>query len=234
MVNRREPKILDCTIRDGGHLNGWNFSDEFVAQAYAQAAKSGADYFETGYRYKNIDPNWGKWARCDELSAAIPGCKLTVMAHALKSDPADFPAVESASFAVRQRDAQTSFAVRVAARADVLPEALEFCENLDKKGYEVFLNLTEVLRHDLNFLNKWRRKDIPICLADSLGQMSPEDVERVARELCGFEKLCFHGHGARALENTLRAVELGFYCVDGAAAAGADNPDITELYRRLR
>ena len=23
-------KLLDCTIRDGGYINNWNFSDDFV------------------------------------------------------------------------------------------------------------------------------------------------------------------------------------------------------------
>ena len=28
---RKEIKVMDCTVRDGGLMNNWQFSDEFVA-----------------------------------------------------------------------------------------------------------------------------------------------------------------------------------------------------------
>jgi 4-hydroxy 2-oxovalerate aldolase len=215
-------KIIDCTIRDGGHLNGWNFSDEFVFSSYAAACDIGADYFEIGYRYKNHDPSWEKWARVNEkIISQFPTLnpKLMIMAHATKSDPEDFIG--------------GNYAVRVATRTDVLKQGMEFCENLSEKGYEVFLNLTEALRHDFNQLNNWHRKDIPICIADSLGEMTPDDVVRLADKLQDFEKLCFHAHGKNALVNTLKAIELGFYSVDAAQNTANDNLDIYSLLRSI-
>ena len=38
-------KIIDCTIRDGGHINGWNFSEKFVQSLYDTAVISNIDYF---------------------------------------------------------------------------------------------------------------------------------------------------------------------------------------------
>jgi 4-hydroxy 2-oxovalerate aldolase len=31
---RPEIKVLDCSIRDGGLINRWQFSDEFVRETY--------------------------------------------------------------------------------------------------------------------------------------------------------------------------------------------------------
>ena len=43
-------KILDCTLRDGGYYNQWDFSPEIV-QAYINAmAKARIDYVELGLR----------------------------------------------------------------------------------------------------------------------------------------------------------------------------------------
>jgi isopropylmalate/homocitrate/citramalate synthase len=139
------------------------------------------------------------------------------MAHATKSDPNDFTGGD--------------YAVRVATRANTLQQAFEFCENLSEKGYEVFLNLIEALQHDFNQLQNWHRKDIPICIADSLGEMTPDDIERLANKLHGFEKIGFHAHGQNALANTLKAIELGFYSVDGGTN---NNLAIEELYKRFR
>ena len=54
-------KILDCTIRDGGHLTGWNFPDELVTASFEAASKSGIDYFEIGY----LNGVGGKFAQCN-------------------------------------------------------------------------------------------------------------------------------------------------------------------------
>ena len=43
-------KILDCTLRDGGYYNSWDF-DAPLVQAYLQAvAAAGIDYVELGFR----------------------------------------------------------------------------------------------------------------------------------------------------------------------------------------
>ena len=42
-------KILDCTLRDGGHVNKWNFSDECILATLNAAEKTQIDYFEVGY-----------------------------------------------------------------------------------------------------------------------------------------------------------------------------------------
>ena len=59
-------KLLDCTIRDGGHLNGWNFEPECVRASYYAAVKAGADIFEIGYRFKTPKPEWGLFAKCND------------------------------------------------------------------------------------------------------------------------------------------------------------------------
>ena len=43
-------KILDCTLRDGGHLNNWQFDIDFAQYLYRAATNTNIDYFEIGYR----------------------------------------------------------------------------------------------------------------------------------------------------------------------------------------
>ena len=48
-------QIMDCTLRDGGLVNDFHFSDEFVKALYQANIKSGVDYMEFGYKAsKNI------------------------------------------------------------------------------------------------------------------------------------------------------------------------------------
>ena len=62
-------KVLDCTMRDGGLVNNFAFSDEFVRDLYEANAKAGVDYMEFGYKASKdlFDPKeFGKWKFCDE------------------------------------------------------------------------------------------------------------------------------------------------------------------------
>ena len=45
---RKELKVLDCTIRDGGLINDYQFSEEFVKAVYAAVCDAGVDIIELG------------------------------------------------------------------------------------------------------------------------------------------------------------------------------------------
>ena len=50
MSFRPDIKVLDATLRDGGLVNSFQFSDEFVKDLYAANVKAGVDYMEFGYK----------------------------------------------------------------------------------------------------------------------------------------------------------------------------------------
>jgi len=45
-------KILDCTLRDGGYYNNWNFSTKLVNEYINTMVGSGVDTVELGFRFK--------------------------------------------------------------------------------------------------------------------------------------------------------------------------------------
>ena len=70
---RRRIKVLDCTIRDGGICNGWDFSDELVQRTFRALTASGIDTMEIGYRTGEgaFDRDAvGPWRFCDEEDLA--------------------------------------------------------------------------------------------------------------------------------------------------------------------
>ena len=47
-------KILDCTLRDGGYYNNWDFSHDLIQEYLDVMAELPIDYVEIGFRrYKN-------------------------------------------------------------------------------------------------------------------------------------------------------------------------------------
>ena len=69
MTVRPDIRVLDATLRDGGLVNNFRFSDEFVSALYRANVKAGVDYMEFGYKASKelFDVNkFGKWKFCDE------------------------------------------------------------------------------------------------------------------------------------------------------------------------
>ena len=42
-------KILDCTLRDGGYVNDWNFSHSVITGTYKRLDAAGIDFIEVGF-----------------------------------------------------------------------------------------------------------------------------------------------------------------------------------------
>ena len=78
-------KLLDCTIRDGGYVNNWEFTDEEVKELYKCCSLDGFNYFEIGFRTRIDNKGKGKWFYCDEKdidnikNSIDNGCKISIM-----------------------------------------------------------------------------------------------------------------------------------------------------------
>ena len=66
---RPDIKVVDATIRDGGLVNNFHFTEEFVRDLYHTNVRAGIDYMEFGYKASKdiFDENeFGPWKFCDE------------------------------------------------------------------------------------------------------------------------------------------------------------------------
>lgn len=86
---RKEIKVIDCTIRDGGLMNKWQFSDEFVKAVYNGLVEAGVDYMEIGYlssesAFSRDEVGPWKFCRNDDLRRVVgdnnTDLKLSAMA----------------------------------------------------------------------------------------------------------------------------------------------------------
>lgn len=89
---------LDCTIRDGGYINDWDFPKTMVKDVYRQPSKAGVDFVEIGFRNIN-DPkakHCSAWLTCpekilEEIKAYPNGAELGVMVDFGKAEAEQFP-----------------------------------------------------------------------------------------------------------------------------------------------
>jgi 4-hydroxy 2-oxovalerate aldolase len=178
---RKEIKVLDCTIRDGGLMNNWQFSDEFVKAVYNALVEAGIDYMEIGYKSSEgafSRKEVGCWKFCDEkdlrriVGENNTSLKLSAMADIGRIEPDDIiPASES-----------LLDMIRVAAYVNQMDKAIWLAEHCMDKGYEVTINLmavSNVMERDLDeALEDVAKSRVPIFyLVDSFGSMYCEQIE---------------------------------------------------------
>lgn len=83
-------KVLDATIRDGGLVNNFEFTDDFVRKLYLTNVRAGVDVMEIGYLANPElfeESKFGKWKFCHEdaiqkvlIDILNPKMQLAVMA----------------------------------------------------------------------------------------------------------------------------------------------------------
>ena len=58
--------LLDCTLRDGGYYNNWQFSKTDIQNYINEVSKTGIKFVEIGFLFLPIDKKKGLTAHCDK------------------------------------------------------------------------------------------------------------------------------------------------------------------------
>ena len=166
MDYRSDVRVIDATLRDGGLVNDFFFTDEFVRDLYQANLKAGVDYMEFGYKASREmfeESKFGKWKFCkDEDIRAVVGDNDTNLKVAVM---ADVGRCDYKNDIVNRNDSPVDL-IRVATYLNTIPTAIDMIEDASKKGYEVNCNIMAI--------SNAQERDLVVAL-DLLGQ-TPVDV----------------------------------------------------------
>ena len=122
--------VLDATLRDGGLVNDFYFTDEFVKALYRTNIRAGVDYMEFGYKASKemFDANkFGKWKFCnDDDIRAIVGDNDTDLKIAVMADVGRCDYKQD----ILNRSDSPIDLIRVATYLSTIPGAAEMIEDL--------------------------------------------------------------------------------------------------------
>jgi 4-hydroxy 2-oxovalerate aldolase len=221
-------RVIDCTLRDGGYYNNWDFRASTVDRYLAAVGAAGVDVVEIGFRGFPQATFLGPFAySTDEFlgSLKVPaGITLGVMVNAsdLVGHP-DGPAAAVDALFSPADDSPVSL-VRIAAHVREVAECEPALSRLSDLGYLAVINLMQVSRYDEevvtglgSLIEGWGTVEA-LYFADSLGNMKPDDVAACVDALrSGWHgDLGVHAHDncGRALANTLAAAGCGANWLD--------------------
>lgn len=245
MTTSGEPLVLDCTLRDGGYYNSWDFSVPLIEDYLLAMKAAQVDVVELGFRFLNNKGFKGPCAYTTDdflLSLTIPrGLTVGVMLNG--SDLCTDLGCEAALERLFPAPAVASPVdlVRIACHFHELPKALPAAGWLAKRGYRIGFNLMQIAdrtREEVAELtrmaNGWPIE--VLYFADSMGSMTADDIASIAGWLRegwdGALGIHTHDNMGLALSNTLRAQAEGVSWLDATVTGmgrGPGNARIEEL-----
>ena len=219
-------KVLDATMRDGGLVNNFQFTDDFVKALYQTNIKAGVDYMEFGYRADKemFDvKDFGKWKfSSDEDIRAIVGDNDTDLKIAIMTDVGRCNYKED----IHPKAESPVDTIRVAAYIHQIPGAVAMIEDAAKKGYETTCNIMAISTNQVDDLKAaleivCQTPVECIYIVDSYGSIYPESMQRIADlytsvgEKYG-KKIGIHAHNNQqlAFANTIECVGDGVDWLD--------------------
>ena len=173
-------KILDCTLRDGGYCNQWRFGENNILKIENSLQEASIDIIECGFLTNRVekDVNMTKYVTVDEMRNSMPenhGNSLYVaMINYGEYEIADIP----------MRSCAGVDGFRIAFHKNNMSAALDYCKEIKKKGYLVFVQPMVTLNYsDTEFLDMISEVNeinpYAFYIVDSFGMMKRRDLNRL-------------------------------------------------------
>lgn len=216
--------LLDCTLRDGGYYNNWNFPKLLINNYLSAIAETKIDYVEIGFRFLKKNKDYGPLAFTSESflnKLKIPK-KLKIALMINGNDYVDnLPKLKK--IFVDKRKSKIDL-VRIAVNINEFDKIEKISKIIKSKKYNVAINLMQsnnikksTFIKTINKIKSWKVCDI-LYFADSLGAMDHLEVKRLCKLLKNYWKkdFGFHAHDNRslAISNSLEAIKNSVNFID--------------------
>lgn len=229
--------ILDCTLRDGGYYNSWNFPLDITNKYIEAMQEAGVNVVELGLR--SLINNGFKGATAyttdsylDTLS--IPhGLEVAVMINASEIVGENPQQEVLSKLFPKEAEHSRVQVVRIACHVHEFVDALPACNWLKKRGYIVGFNLMQVAdrsQEEVEALSL-AASHYPIdalYFADSMGSMDPVQTSKIISWLRkhwkGAMGIHTHDNMGLALSNTMQAISDGVTWLDSTVTGMGRGP----------
>ena len=213
--------ILDCSLRDGGYYNNWDFEENFVSLYRDKINLLPIDYIEIGYRNLVHKDYRGKYFYCPlPILNQWSGFKDKLV---LMLDEINTP-IDQVEEMIKPCIGKAKM-FRIATKPNRILQGIALSKKIKKAGFEVGLNVMYLSEWDKyeNFFNQFKGIENHIdylYMADSFGAVLPDYLVETIKKIKSITsvKLGYHGHNnlEMGLINALKAIEQGVEIIDAS------------------
>jgi 4-hydroxy 2-oxovalerate aldolase len=192
--------LLDCTLRDGGYKNDWNFGYNNIVTIFERLVDANLDMIEVGFLDERRKFDINRSIMPDTLSLN------KIYAGLNKKNSLIVAMIDYGTCSIEniQPSSETCIdAIRVIFKKHLRAEALDYCAKIKKLGYKVFAQLVSVTSYnedemrDLIHLANLVKPDT-ISIVDTYGLMHQNDLqdkfEFIDKYLDEDISIGYHGH----------------------------------------
>ncbi len=235
-------KIIDCTLRDGGYYNNWDFSKSLV-NSYLKAMKEiKIDYVEIGFRSLDASEYRGPYFYSSDSfldSLIIPkDLKIGVMVNASEILSSKFNnPMKVIKLLFKNKKKSKVRLVRIACHLKEVKKILDPIKWLKSQGFTVGLNLMQIADksekdiHEISSLVSSSKADV-FYFADSMGSLNEAKtlniVNLIRKKFKGQLGIHAHDNMGRALTNTLAAYDAHVTWLDSTVLGMGRGPGNTK------
>lgn len=196
----RNISLLDCTLRDGGYLNDWEFGQSNIVSIYKRLVDSRVDIVEVGF----IDDR-----RPFDINRSIypdTASIKTVFENVTDRPPMVVGMIDYGTCDIDNVEAcEDSFldGIRVIFKKEKMHGAMEYCRQLKEKGYKVFSQLVSITAYEdsdllelIGLVNNV--EPYAVSIVDTYGLLEPDTLihyyEMLDENVKEGVRIGFHAH----------------------------------------
>ena len=141
----KQYRLLDCTLRDGGYLNDWNFGRDTITTIFERLVSAGVDFIEVGFlnESRGFDPERTIQPDTKSFDAVFGGMNKGNTRLVAMIDYGTCALSNLAPCAETCLDG-----IRVIFKKEKLIPAMAFCKEVKALGYQVFAQLVSITSYD--------------------------------------------------------------------------------------
>lgn len=174
-VDYNNVKILDCTLRDGGHLNNCNFGYKNIRKIIKNLLQANTDIIEIGFLEDcNYDKNKTKFNKVEDAENLLNNinCNNSDIALLVQVDKYDIKKLETCEGKIKM--------IRVSFHKELLATAIRYCKIIKERGYICSINPINFSGYDnfeiVNLIKKVNKLDIDyFSIVDTFGLLLNND-----------------------------------------------------------
>lgn len=230
-------KLLDCTLRDGGYYNSWDFDISLVEDYLIAMKEISVDFVELGLRSFSKLGFKGAFAYTTDdfiRNLRVPKeLKLGVMINASELVNHKDGVIGALEKLFVPADESPIVLVRVACHVYEFEDALPAIKWLNKNGYLVGFNVMQIADRSEKEIEELASlaNDYPLDVlyfADSMGQLNPEKTLKIIKTIrkVWLGPLGIHAHDNMgfALANSMCGVDENVTWIDGTVTGMGRGP----------
>lgn len=239
--------LLDCTLRDGGYINDWKFTDEAITEMIKNMIEAGLDFIEVGYLNRSVNGyHTTQFHSIEQIAHYIPANRRNSMLIAM-IDVRQFSEKDLTPITNKSIDG-----IRVVFYKHQIEEAMILATSVQRMGYKLFMQPMVTIDYSIDEYAMLTEKiamlePYAVSIVDSFGYMLKEDFRQYFKILDNILQpevaIGFHSHNNMDLAfitaqdvleyNTMRRIIIDASLYGMGRGAGNLNTELIANYYNM-